>query len=188
MPTSRFGVALIVAAGAALALLAVSLGWFSSPAESTNSSFPFESAEVTATLAKLSAPPGFHRGACVQLPGNVDTACFRRARSIVLNPAVMAAFVASFGAKLDVQVDRELGQNAAKPSSCHPLRRYAIQHDTVPRPTFLGCNVLVKLGSQHMDVMVTSVVLADATSMVSTTKSAFRTPGGSQITVTDVGS
>jgi hypothetical protein len=111
----------------------------------------------------------------------------RRARSIVLKPSVMAGLVASFGVKLDVQFDRAVGRNAAKPSACHPERLPAIQQVTVPTPVLTLCSIATKLESQHLDITASSVVLADAKSMVSTTRNAPHTAGGSQITVTDVG-
>jgi hypothetical protein len=174
-------------------VLAVSLGWFSSSSsEPTNVPFPIASAQITETLAKLPAPAGFHRGACAQVAGNIDTVCFRRRQSVVLNPGVIA------------RVGAGLGITWFRPDSllCHPTGVYRIPHLIIPQLRIIECGGPATVGHQsrrvattatrhNMLVVVTSVVWVTAHGLVSTERPLSRTqppiPGGSQVTVTYYG-
>jgi hypothetical protein len=181
-------VALAIAVVAGGVAIAVPGGQLKSPGTGNAITLAVNPARATALLAKLAAPAGFERGPCSPIPSYGDSVCFRRSRSVVLDRKLMAALVASFGAKLDTQLDHALGRNASTPSACVPSRQYQISHAATPRLTLIACNVLAKRGSQHLNISATSLVLADAKSIVATTRDAPHTPGGSEIMVTDDGS
>ena len=85
----------------------------------------------------------------------------------------MAAWVASFGI-----TRQEL------PALCSPPRRFA-----VPQLIFIRCSAFGKARANLLVVEATSLVRADSTTEVGTTRSVPRVPyHGSQIAVTDQGS
>jgi hypothetical protein len=141
-------------------------------------------AAAAALLANLATPAGFTRGPCSQFPGYGYTVCFRRARSVVLTPAFMAALVADLHVKL---LGRSHGISWPTPSSCQPQHKYSIQHATTPRLNLIACNLAATVGAQQLNVAATSFVIADAKAMTSTTRGSPPVPGGSQIAVTDYG-
>lgn len=181
----RFVVALIAAVVVGTPLAVISLERRAPVAPSTSSVYPFKSAAVTALLAGLPTPTGFTRHACTQVVGNIDTTCFWRPRSVVPTPALMAALIERFGAKPDLTTSWIIG---GTPSQCHPAETLAIQDARAPRLALGECHVVAKLGNQHLTIWLTSLVLADATSMVGTSRSTPTFPGGSTVSVSDVGS
>lgn len=181
----RFFVALIAAVIVGTPLAVLSFERRSPTPPSTIPAYPFKSAAVTALLAKLPTPTGFARHACIQLPGDVDTTCFWRAHSVVPTPARMAGLMEAFGAKRDLRISRIMG---GTPAQCHPAQILAVQDARTPRLALVECHVVAKLGNQNLTIWLTSLVLADATSMVGTSRSTPTLAGGSTISVSDAGS
>jgi hypothetical protein len=134
-------------------VLAVSLGWFPPSSQPTGSqpAFPIASEQITATLAKFHTPSGFHRGPCAQVAGNIDTVCFRRQQSVVLNGGVMA------------RVAGDLGVTWTRPlPSCNPTGIYAIPHLRLPQLRVVECSGDATLGRLSLRVVITSVVWVTA--------------------------
>jgi hypothetical protein len=178
---------LIVLLVVVAAYVAVAASRTSAPTEPNGVVVPVNSARLTAVLAKLAPPTGFRRGRCIPASQG-DTVCFRRPRSIVLSSSVMGGFVASFGAKLDAQIDRSFAQtapqNAPTPANCHPKHGYEIQRTATPTLRLIACNVVVLRDSQELNIVVTSLVLADSRSIRSSNRAAFGVPSGTEIAVT----
>lgn len=130
------------------------------------------SAQAAAVLASLPVPRGFRHATC-EGPVYGYTVCFHRQRSVVLYPAEMGAWVASFG------ITRE-----ELPTHCSPPRRFA-----TPQLILTACNAFGQAGANSLVVEATSLVRADSTSEVGTARSLPRVPyHGSQIAVADQGS
>ena len=147
----------------AVAFTALTVGRMPSSSGAVLPTFPFKSAQVSAVLAKLPTPAGFTRGRCAQVPGNVDTACFRSAHPIALHTALMDRLASTFGATLDLPTH-----------GCEHPRSYEAAGTALA-----ACDERATLDSQHLLVLVTTSRAG---------RVPHRVPAGAQVTVTDYGS
>ena len=154
---------LVLGAALAVAFTTLTLGRMPSSSGAVLPTFPFRSAQVSAVLERLATPAGFTRGSCGQVPGNVDTACFRRSRPIALDRTLMNRLASTFGATLDLPTH-----------GCEHPHSYAAAGSVLA-----ACDERATLDSQHLLVLVTTSGAGPAPQ---------GEPAGAQVTVTDYGS